>query len=69
MYGEQLIGLLFHHAQIGHDVVLTNPCRGPQHVFYYGAVTLHFREDAVHTCGIAERKSQDYLELPVLSGT
>lgn len=60
LYGEQLIGLLFHKTQIGHDVVLTNPCRGAQHVFYYGAIPLYFREDAVYTCGTTESKTQDY---------
>lgn len=25
LYGEQLIGPLFHQTQVGHDVVLTDP--------------------------------------------
>ncbi len=32
LYGEQLIGLLLHQTQVGHDVVLTHPCRGAQYI-------------------------------------
>lgn len=28
LYGEKLVGLLFHQTQVGHDVVLTDPGRG-----------------------------------------
>lgn len=50
LYGEQLIGLVFHQPQVGHDVVLSDPCRRAQCAPYRWAVPLHFREDAVHAC-------------------
>lgn len=33
--GEQLVGLLFDQPQVGHDVVLTDPCRGAQCILYH----------------------------------
>lgn len=30
--GEELIGLLFHHSQVRHDVVVCDPGGGAQHV-------------------------------------
>lgn len=30
LYGEQLIGFLFHQSEVGHDVVFTDPRRGSE---------------------------------------
>ena len=55
LYGEQLISLLLQQTQIGHDVVLTDPCGGAQRVLDHRAVTLHCGEGAFHPCGTRER--------------
>lgn len=54
LYGEQLVGPLFHQTHVGHDVVVSDPCGGAQCVLYHRAVTLQFRKDAVHSCETGE---------------
>lgn len=61
-YGEQLDGLLFHHAHVGHDVVLSDPRRRTQCIFQHGAVTLRFKQDAAYACEIGGNKSHTYLK-------
>lgn len=56
LYGEQLVGLLFHQTHVGHDVVLSDPRRGAQCILYHRAIALHFREDAVHSCEMGEAR-------------
>lgn len=53
LYGEQLIGILFHPTQIGHDVVVTDSCRCGQHVLHQRVITVYLR-DVVHFYGMRE---------------
>lgn len=41
LYGEELVGLLLHQTQVGHNIGVTD---GVLHV------TLHFRDNAAHSC-------------------
>lgn len=61
-YGEQLNGLLLHQTHVGHDVVLSDPCRRTQCIFQRGAVTLRFEQDAAYACEMGGNQSHAYLK-------